>query len=125
MIVIPMKTVPGMNAREHWRVAHKRKSAERKFVACALVGKQKPPLPCSVLLTRIAPSPGLDDDNLAGSLKAVRDQVAEWLGVDDRDRLTVRYRYAQRRGAQKQYEVHIEFGEPAAGAQFNLLEVVA
>jgi hypothetical protein len=58
----------------------------------------KPSLPLIVTLTRVAPSNGLDDDNLAGALKGVRDAVAEWLGVDDRDRATVRYEYEQRRG---------------------------
>jgi hypothetical protein len=49
-------------------------------------------------LTRVAPSNGLDDDNLAGSLKGVRDQVAQWLGVDDKRSDVVRYVYAQYRG---------------------------
>jgi len=51
-----------------------------------------------VTLTRIAPSNGLDDDNLAGALKACRDEIAEWIGVNDRDRKTVRYEYEQERG---------------------------
>ena len=37
-----------------------------------------------VLLTRISPRE-LDDDNLAGALKAVRDGVADALKVNDRD----------------------------------------
>lgn len=37
-----------------------------------------------VVLTRIAPLL-LDDDNLAGALKSIRDGVADALGVDDRD----------------------------------------
>jgi hypothetical protein len=28
----------------------------------------------------------LDDDNLVGSLKPIRDAVAKWLGVDDGDK---------------------------------------
>ena len=59
-----------------------------------------------VTLTRIAPSNGLDDDNLAGALKAVRDEVAAWLGVDDKDRATVRYEYEQERGP---WDVRIEW----------------
>lgn len=57
----------------------------------------RPAFPCVVLLTRVAPSSGLDDDNLSGSLKAIRDAMAEWLGLDDRDP-RVGWRYAQRRG---------------------------
>jgi hypothetical protein len=60
----------------------------------------------------------MDDDNLPGSMKAVRDQIAEWLGVDDRHSNQVRYVYAQKRGP---WSVTIEFGEPVAGAQFELL----
>jgi hypothetical protein len=71
-----------------------------------------------VLLTRVGPTNGLDDDNLASALKAVRDEVAKWLGVDDRDRLKVRYRYAQRRGPV--WGVEVEFGEPVKGAQYEL-----
>lgn len=120
MISISLKTSPGMNAREHFRVRAKRVKAEREAVAWMLKAMPKPAIPCSVLLTRVAPSNGLDDDNLAGSLKSVRDEVARWLGVDDRDRMTVRYRYAQKRGAQKQWEVRIEFGDPVPGAQMAL-----
>lgn len=43
-----------------------------------------PPVPCRVVITRVSPRP-LDSDNLTGSAKHVRDEVAAWLGVDDRD----------------------------------------
>ncbi len=118
-IIVPIRTVPGLNAREHWRVRTKRVRKEREAVAWALSRHQKPQVPCSVLLTRVAPSGGVDDDNLAGALKAVRDQVAKWLGVDDRDRMQVRYRYSQCRG---EWGVRIEFGEPATGAQLGIVE---
>lgn len=87
-----------MNAREHHMARASRVKKERRQTALVLLACTRPPLPCTVLLTRIAPSNGLDDDNLAGSLKGVRDQVAEWIGVDDRHRLIVRYLYAQERG---------------------------
>lgn len=112
-----MRTSSGLNAREHWRARHGRVSKEREAVSWMLKTAQRPALPCSVLLTRVAPSNGLDDDNLVGSLKSVRDAVAWWLGVDDRDRLTVSYRYAQLRGP---WSVRIEFGEPVTGAQLVL-----
>jgi hypothetical protein len=57
----------------------------------------KPALPCTVTMTRVAPSNGLDSDNLSGSMKAIRDAVAEWLGVDDRD-ARIEWKCAQRRG---------------------------
>ena len=106
MILLPIAAGRGMNDREHWRARARRVKAERQAVAALIRGCSKPALPCSVLLTRVAPSNGLDDDNLAGSLKAVRDEVAAWLGVNDRDRKTVRYVYEQRRGP---WGVTVEF----------------
>ena len=56
-----------------------------------------------VLLTRVAPR-DLDDDNLRQSLKAVRDFVAEWLGLsNDRDP-RVRWEYAQDRDDRPRYQ---------------------
>lgn len=46
-----------------------------------------------VLLTRISVG-YLDDDNLRGSFKAVRDQIASWLGIDDGHE-RIRFVYAQ------------------------------
>jgi hypothetical protein len=108
-----------MNAREHWRARSGRVKKEREATAWVLSRQQKPAIPCSVLLTRVAPSNGLDDDNLTGALKGVRDEVAKWLGVDDRRSMTVRYRYAQMRGP---WGVRIAFGEPVAGAQLEITE---
>jgi hypothetical protein len=93
---IPLRTGRGLNGREHHMARARRVKAERQTTAWALVGKTAPPPPCTVLLTRVGPTNGLDDDNLAGSLKGVRDQVAVWLGVDDHDP-RVQWRYAQRR----------------------------
>lgn len=110
-ICVPLRTVSGLNAREHWRARARRVKAERQAVAAMLWANCMPPaFPCTVLLTRIAPSNGLDDDNLAGALKGVRDEVAKWLGVDDRHSEIVRYRYAQRRG--REWGVEIGFGAP-------------
>lgn len=97
-LTIPLRTSRGQNAREHHHARAKRVKAERSAVAWSLLGKPKPALPCVVHMTRIAPSNGLDDDNLTGALKAVRDQIAEWLGVDDKDTARVKYVCHQERG---------------------------
>jgi hypothetical protein len=120
VINLPIRTVPGLNAREHWQVRAKRVRKEREATAWMLAREPKPVVPCTVLLTRVAPSAGVDDDNLAGALKGVRDEIAKWLGVDDRDRRQVRYRYAQSRG---EWCVRIEFGPAPKGAQLTLLEL--
>ena len=114
MIRVDIRTVPGMNVREHWRARARRVKAERAAVAWMLAGKPKPSVPCIVTLTRVAPSNGLDDDNLAGALKGVRDQVAEWLGVDDKRSDLVRYVSAQRRGP---WGVEIQFQAAAESPQ--------
>lgn len=116
MIVVEIRT-QGPNAREHFHAKAKRVKKEREATAWVLSRHERPAIPCSVLLTRTAPSGGLDDDNLVGSLKGVRDQVAQWLGVDDRHRDQVRYRYGQHRGP---WGVEISFGEAVAGAQLEI-----
>jgi hypothetical protein len=93
-----MRTGRGQNDREHWMARARRVRGEREVVAWALRGWTQPAVPCVIRLTRVAPSNGLDDDNLAGALKGVRDQVAVWLGVDDKRSDVVRYVYAQARG---------------------------
>jgi len=56
------------------------------------------PLPCMVTFTRMAPGRGLDpEENLPGSCKAIKDEVAAILGADDRDP-RVTWRYQQERG---------------------------
>jgi hypothetical protein len=76
------------NLREHHHARAKRTKRLRevgKWLAC--VARLTPGLLDSglvVLLVRCAPRL-LDDDNLAGALKPVRDGVADILGVDDRD----------------------------------------
>lgn len=96
-VKLPLRTVSGLNVREHWRARHRRVKAEREAVAWALKGKPVPELPVTVTMTRLAPSNGLDQgDNLNSAFKGCRDQIAAWLGVDDRDQ-RVTWSYAQRR----------------------------
>lgn len=116
MILVPIRTAPGQNAREQHFAKARRVRMEKQAVGWSLIGTQKPPLPCSVRLTRCSPSHvPLDDDNLSGALKAARDAIAAWLGVDDGDRSMVQYVYAQKRAP---WGVTIEFGERVAEAEF-------
>ena len=69
-----------------------------------------------VLLTRIAPRM-LDSDNLEGAFKAVRDGIAEALGIDDRSPL-VRYVVSQEQGAPREHLVRAElYLEPRTGEE--------
>jgi hypothetical protein len=55
-----LKTTPGMNVREHYMARSRRVKLERETTGWALKGSEKPALPCTVTLTRTAPSEGLD-----------------------------------------------------------------
>lgn len=99
---LPIRTVSVVNTREHWRRRAKRAQGERMAAKTQCPDFQ---LPCVVTLTRIAPR-ALDDDNLRPALKAIRDGIADRLGVNDRDP-RVRWQYQQARGAPKQYAVRV------------------
>lgn len=73
--------------REDRRQSARRVRSERKVVTDFLrsrVGLRPPPLPLVVRLVRLGPQP-FDFVNNVGSLKAVQDAVAAYLGVTDRD----------------------------------------
>ena len=109
---IPLRTSRGQNNREHYMARARRVSRERQtvfsasprahlvalnVVASASCGVTPGPV-CTVTLTRVSPGRGVDGhDNLAGSLKAVVDELASILGVDDRDP-RVTWKYQQERG---------------------------
>lgn len=73
----------GQRGGTHWQRA-KLVKQQRFEVAMALLPYEGLAVPVTVQLTRVSPR-SIDSDNLSGSLKAVRDAVAEWLGVDDAD----------------------------------------
>lgn len=92
---LPIRTGGGLNERMH-RFAQARRTKSERKVARLLAPAAS--LPCIVTLTRLSPGM-LDDDNLRGSLKGVRDGVADKLGVDDRDpRVTWLYRQERAAG---------------------------
>lgn len=104
ILTLPIKTVSLTNQREHWRVRHRRVQYQREAVG--LMMPHGVPVPSVVTLTRVSPGI-LDDDNLQASLKSVRDEIAKRSGIDDRDP-RVQWRYAQRRGPVRRYEVVVE-----------------
>lgn len=102
-----MKLKGSLNAREHWRVRSSRVKRERQAAHWRMLDAKRPPLPVVVRLVRIAPR-ALDDDNLQGVFKGIRDGVADAYGIDDKDRARIRFEYEQERGAPHQYGVRIE-----------------
>lgn len=104
---LPIRTVSESNVRGHWAGKARRAKAQRVTIGLVLrarlMGRRV--LPCTVVLTRLAPR-RLDDDNLRGALKACRDGVADALGVDDRDP-RVAWAYDQERGQPKECAVRV------------------
>lgn len=121
---LPLYAKSSPNAREHWAARSRRTRAHRTMVALFLkpsrsflerVKTVTAAEPLTVLLTRVRPArrQALDDDNLKGALKAVRDGVADVLGIDDgSDR--IRFSYAQAVG--RDYAVRIDVTVGKAGA---------
>ena len=98
-VTLPLRIVSVSNQREHWAVKARRTKSHRH----AALAVPKAELPCTVKLTRIGLKT-LDGDNLQGGLKALRDGIADRLGVDDADP-RVTWEYAQERG---EYAVRVE-----------------
>jgi hypothetical protein len=115
-VLLPIRTWSEANLREHWgrraRRFRKQREAARILVRAARAGERGAPgpvtrdQPLAITLTRIGQR-ALDSDNLAGALKAVRDGVADALGMDDGDPRLV-WRYAQRKGRRGEYSVLVE-----------------
>ena len=106
VVEIPgLRLVSEANSRGHTIAKADRIATQRSAVTSTLrvMGGAVVPLPCRVGITRLAPRT-LDDDNLASACKAVRDGVAEWLGIDDRDP-RVEWSVAQEKGP---YGVRVE-----------------
>ena len=103
--LLPLHTVSEANQRGHWSKKADRTKELRtntKTLLRSYLGAC-PGKPTRVTLTRIAPRE-LDDDNLTSALKAVRDGVQDWCGIDDR-KLSVRYE--QRKGKVREYAVEV------------------
>ena len=115
-VVVPVRIESEANRHEHWRKAWARKQLHRKFAAICLAHiKDRPPAGARVLINmrRIAPRL-LDDDNLVSGFKALRDGVADWLGIDDGSPLLT-WQCEQSKGAPKTYAAHVVVSWPIGG----------
>lgn len=91
---LPMKLPSMANLRLHWAAKAKTLKAQRHATGLALRGTARTWLThwmgmasnerlcLHVTLTRVGPRE-LDDDNLQGAFKAIRDEVAAFVGLDD------------------------------------------
>lgn len=109
---LPIRLVSEANraSRQHWRVRQERAKGQKEAVGLFLGAYSQwlaGAVPCAVHITRLGPR-DLDDDNLQGAAKAVRDALAAMMGVDDRAGQGVEWNaVAQRRGEQGAYGVEI------------------
>lgn len=112
IVEVPIKTTStNSKLRVHWRMLRSQTKNERAWVGAFLRKHTPPPLPVFVRMTRCSAGE-LDSDNLQGALKAVRDEVARWLGVDDASK-DVDWVYDQEKTKKKVCGVRI-FIEPRA-----------
>jgi hypothetical protein len=108
-LTMPILIESEANRRDHWRTKAKRVEKQREEVAIEwrrLVGRVGIGLPCIVKLTRFGVKL-LDDDNCANGFKAVRDAIAEIIGVNDGDK-RVKWEYGQMIGKVRIYQCQIE-----------------
>lgn len=107
-IFLPIKTKPGLNAREHWRARASRTKSEREAAHLAFKATMRhgSALPCTITLVRLSAAT-MDDDNLPGAFKAIRDGIADALGVKDNNP-AVTWRYDQRKCKHGEFGIIIE-----------------
>lgn len=106
--LLPLETKGGPNKRMHWSKRAKLAGAERAWTRTMLGWNFKPLLPCTITMTRMTPTKFLDDDNLRGVLKSVRDGIADKLGVDDGDP-RIEWKYEQARCKRGDFGVFVRF----------------
>lgn len=102
VLMLPLKTVSESNMREHWAAKASRVKRQRQV---ARVMTKASALPATVTLTRYSAGT-LDDDNLRGALKAVRDGIADAFGVPDNDP-RIRFAYAQAKAKRGEFGVQV------------------
>ena len=106
-VEIPVKIISTANARlNRFKLASMNKSHRMAARNAMAQVAQAPALPLTIVLTRIGPKT-LDTDNLAGGFKAVRDGIADWLGVDDGSS-QLDWQYLQRSAGAGVYAVEVE-----------------
>lgn len=111
---LPIKTASEGNSSEHWTVKSKRHKLQKGWVNWAFC-QDKPiiAMPCTVVVTRIAPRALDCHDNLPMSLKWICDSIADNLfpgkaaGRAD-DCKDIKWEYRQHKGKPREYAVKIE-----------------
>ena len=109
MVEFPFRLRHYANTTGYWRAKAGHTKQLRELVGWHLnLMGARPELPCKVVMTRGAPRL-FDDDNVVHAFKCVRDEIASWIGVDDRYTDQVSYSCKQERTKGERYFVRIEF----------------
>lgn len=93
----PGPSLDQMEARKHSKqkgaldekskTSRKRKAGSQESGTRLKTSSDRRKRPYKLIVTMTAYLPRyFDDDNLAGALKPVRDELADWMGIDDGDR---------------------------------------
>lgn len=119
---VHVRLVSVANLREHWATRAARNKRHRgdayratAYELASLRTWARTPdtaRPMTITITRIAPRK-LDSDNLASSAKAVRDGIADALGIDDGSEL-VTWRYEQTKRLPREYGCQVRIEQRAA-----------
>lgn len=112
---LPIKIANEANSSEHWTKKARRHRIQKNEIKVQFL-KEKPniTLPCTIVLTRIAPRELDKADNLPMSFKRVIDAIAEELtgnhipGRADSDK-RLNWQFKQAKGGVREYGILIEF----------------
>jgi hypothetical protein len=101
---VPIKLVSEANTHDGLKAQLRRKAQVKRTMRQVLtLIPRVVALPCTVTMVRFGPKE-LDSDNLDNAFKAVRDMIAEWVGVDDADK---RYTWQFHQKPGKAYKVRV------------------
>lgn len=102
--VVPVVTVSVLNSREHWGIRATRTKKHRIAAMNSMLANRISRSLCEaagvkivVTLTRLSSRLLDEGDNLPASMKAIRDGIAQWWDIDDRNPV-VKWEYGQGRG---------------------------
>ena len=94
-LTLPLHLRSEANERSFWGTKSQRVREQRALTRAALNAHSVPKSGFTrVVFTRLGPKM-LDSDNLAGSAKAVRDEIAAYCGVDDGPKGPLTWEYNQ------------------------------
>jgi hypothetical protein len=112
---LPIKIANEANSSEHWTKKSRRHKLQKNRIKVEFI-KEKPSItmPCTCILTRIAPRELDHHDNLRSAMKWVVDSIAEEItknyvpGRADGEK-GITWEYKQVKGGVREYGVLIEF----------------